>query len=207
MFCYKSILFFLFFILTPFQSLALDKQLEANVFSALPVMREVSSPFVEPERKHFKTVSARIFSRFGAYRSTYRKGHLHSGVDLKGAYGEKVHAIGPGQVFRNYWIFPNRAVAVLHHLPDGGAIYSAYVHIQDIKVKEGQQVDENTELGRLFNREEMRQARYRSPPHLHLEIRRSMTDNGRRSFSAMTMSSLMEYCLDPEPFLRSLMQK
>lgn len=170
------------------------------------LLTQIYSPFKEPGRERYVNLQKRIFSRFGVYRITPQKGHRHAGIDLQGSFGEKVFAIGPGVVVRDYWIFPNRAIAVQHVLGDGSSIYSAYVHIEDIKVRVGQQVDETTELGRIFTQAEMRRARYRSPPHLHLEIRNSMFDDGRSSFSSMTMPALNEYCRNPETFMRSLMR-
>jgi murein DD-endopeptidase MepM/ murein hydrolase activator NlpD len=174
--------------------------------SSLPAINRFYSPFMEQGRNSFPAVARRTFSRFGSYRTSSVKGHLHSGIDLQGKMAEQVYAIAPGRVAAVYWSFPNRAVAVFHRMPDGSPIYSAYVHIEDITVKPGDVVNENTPLGRIFNRAEMKRSRFPTP-HLHLEIRRSMKDEGERSYTAMTMKALKEYCLDPFAFLERRMPR
>jgi murein DD-endopeptidase MepM/ murein hydrolase activator NlpD len=179
---------------------------EREDIESLPVINRFYSPFMEQGRNSFPAVARRTFSRFGSYRASSVKGHLHSGIDLQGKMAEQVYAVAPGRVAAVYWSFPNRAVAVLHRMPDGTPIYSAYVHIEDITVKPGDVVNENTPLGRIFNREEMKRSRLPTP-HLHLEIRKSMKDEGERSYSAMTRKALEEYCLDPFAFLKRRMHR
>ena len=170
-----------------------------------PPLEQLYSPFKEKGRNRFASIEKRTFSRFGAARKSPVSGHLHSGIDLGGKQGEKVYAIGPGRVVRHYWVFPNLAVAVKHRLPDGNEFYSTYVHVMDVRVKEGEMVDENSEIGRLFNKTEMGLSHFKQP-HLHLEIRKSMGDDGNNSFRSMTRKSLEEYCLDPLPFLKRYMR-
>ena len=166
----------------------------------IPVANRIYSPFIEQNRQSIDSITNRVFSRFGASRKTPIKGHLHSGIDLRGSYGEKVYAIGSGRVERCYWLFPNIAVAIKHNMPDGTSIYYAYIHLADVKVREGDLVDEKTELGRIFNKKEMKRSGFRTP-HLHLEIRRDFLDQGNASFSSMTRIDLEKHLLDPLIFL------
>jgi len=165
----------------------------------------IYSPFIEQNRQSIDSITSRIFSRFGVLRKTPITGHLHSGIDLRGIYGEKVYAIAPGRVERCYWLFPNIAVAIKHNMPDGTSIYSAYIHLADVKVREGDLVDEKTELGRIFNKKEMKRSGFRTP-HLHLEIRRNFLDQGKASFSSMTRTDLEKHLLDPLIFLSKNMK-
>lgn len=171
----------------------------------VPVANRIYSPFIERNRQSIDSITNRVFSRFGVSRKTPIKGHLHSGIDLHGVYGEKVYAIGSGRVERYYWVFPNIAVAIKHTLPDGTSIYSAYIHLADVKVREGDPVDEHTELGRIFNKKEMKRSGFRTP-HLHLEIRRDFLDQGNASFSSMTRIDLEKHLLDPLIFLSKTMR-
>jgi murein DD-endopeptidase MepM/ murein hydrolase activator NlpD len=163
------------------------------------------SPFADNDRAYFKSIEKRVFSRFGASRKTPRKGHLHSGIDLSGKLSEEVFPIAPGIVERHYWIFPNLAVAVKHILPDGSSLYSVYVHLADVQVREGDQVDEHTRLGRIFNKMEIEISGFRTP-HLHLEIRKDFSDNGKSSFSSMSQVALEQHLIDPIHFLNKFMK-
>jgi murein DD-endopeptidase MepM/ murein hydrolase activator NlpD len=174
--------------------------------SAIPAISSFYSPFIEQDRSSFAAIARRTFSRFGSPRISIVKGHLHSGIDVRGKMAQRVFALAPGRVAAVYWSFPNRAVAVIHKMPDGTPIYSAYVHIEDVTVKPGDVVTQNTPLGRIFNRDEMQHSRFKTP-HLHLEIRKSMKDEGERSYTAMTMPELEEYCLDPSAFLKHWMRR
>lgn len=171
----------------------------------IPPADRIYSPFIEQNRRSIASITNRVFSRFGVPRNTPIAGHLHSGIDLRGVYGEKVYAIAPGRVERYYWVFPNIAVAVKHTMPDGAVIYSAYIHLADVKVREGDLVDETSELGRIFNKKETRRSGFRTP-HLHLEIRSDFSDQGNASFSSMTRTDLEKHLLDPLPFLSKKMR-
>ena len=174
--------------------------------SGLPAISRFYSPFIEQDRSRFASIARRTFSRFGVPRVSSVKGHCHSGIDLRGKMSEHVYAVAPGRVAAVYWSFPNRAVAIVHRMPDNTPIYSAYVHVQNISVEPGDVVNENTPLGRLFNQKEMQRSRL-GTPHVHLEIRKNMKDEGQSSYTAMTMSALEEYCIDPFAFLQRQMRR
>lgn len=174
--------------------------------AGLPAISRFYSPFIEQDRSSFTAISRRTFSRFGVPRVSSVKGHRHSGIDLQGKMSQQVYAVAPGRVVTVYWPFPNRAVAIVHRMPDDTPIYSAYVHIEDIKVKPGDVVNENNSLGRIFNQKEMKRSRF-GTPHVHLEIRKNMKDEGQRSYTAMTISALEEYCIDPFTFLQRQMRQ
>jgi len=159
-------------------------------------------PFKVSERHAYLTFQKRCTGSYGEYRRTRVAGHRHAGVDLRGSAGEQVFAVGVGRVAYRYWLFPNETVAIEHRLPGGEKIYSVYTHIADIGVNPDDPVDENTMIGRLFNAGELKKARF-SFPHVHFEIRKSMEDMGRSSYTSMSKKELDQFCIDPRIFFRS----
>ncbi len=163
------------------------------------------SPFMEQERSKYQTIVNRCFSQYGDYRSSNIRGHKHAGIDLRGKLNEKVYPIGAGKVYDIIWSFPNRAIAIIHPLSNGEQVYSLYVHIEDIQVQPGDWVDENTVIARLFNADEFKKSQFKAA-HLHLEIRKSMEDKGRASYSSMSMNDLNKWCISPKEFLKKYLE-
>ncbi|MGA3208598.1 MAG: M23 family metallopeptidase [Syntrophales bacterium] len=192
-------IFLILFIVVPFS--VISQAADNNKISDI---RKINffSPFNDSHRNRFSTITKRTKGKYGDYRNSYIKGHRHSGIDLVGKPAESVYAIGKGEVVRIYWNFPNQTVLLRHRLADDKIIYSAYTHLRDIRVKEGDQVDEKTILGRIFNKKEMEKASF-SSCHLHLEIRKSIADDGKASYSAMSTQQLDEYLTDPLVFFKS----
>jgi murein DD-endopeptidase MepM/ murein hydrolase activator NlpD len=164
---------------------------------------EFFSPFKESDRQSFPLIKKRVVGIYGEYRRSYKPGHHHAGLDLWGAFNETVYAIGYGWVVRVFRGFPHRSVIVEHHLQDGQVLYSAYVHIEDIQVEVGDWVDEDTALARVFSTEELERANFNTPNHLHLEIRKSLADDGYASYASMNMRALNQFCLDPLKFFKN----
>ena len=160
------------------------------------------SPFLETDRKSFRLLRRRLIGRYGDYRRSFKPGHLHAGIDLKGDFKETVYPVGRGFVELVFRDFPHKSVAVKHTLPNGSIFYSMYVHLEEIRVEEGDAVTEKTPLARLFSKEELHKADFGTANHIHLEIRKSLEDEGWASASSMTMEELNRFCLDPLEFLR-----
>jgi murein DD-endopeptidase MepM/ murein hydrolase activator NlpD len=173
--------------------------------SGMPVCTAFFTPFQEKEREAYRTFLKHCSGSYGDYRKSDVPGHLHAGQDLRGKKAEQVYAVGVGRVAYRYWIFPNETVVLEHRLPNSEIIYSAYTHIRDIQVKIGDRVNENTVIGRLFNAEEMKKARF-SSIHLHFEIRKKVDDFGRASYTSMSKKELDQYCMDPKIFLKKHMK-
>lgn len=173
-----------------------------NLENTSRVCDEFFSPFTETDRKSLSFLKDRITGIYGEYRRSYKPGHFHAGLDLKGDFNERVYAIGFGWIVQIFRQFPHRSVVVEHHLPDGSILYSMYVHIEDIQVQVGDWVDENTPLARLFNAEELESADFGTPNHLHLEIRKTLADRGRASYASMSMAKLNMVCIDPFKFFK-----
>ena len=170
------------------------------------VCDEFFSPYNEIDRQSFELIENRVTGIYGEYRRSYKPGHFHAGLDLKGDFKEKVYAIGFGWVVQIFRQFPHRSVVVEHHLPDGSILYSMYVHVEDIQVRVGDWVDENTALARLFSEEELEMADFGTTNHLHLEIRKTLADRGRASYASMSLSELNNACMDPLKFFKKYMQ-
>jgi len=169
--------------------------------------QEFHSPFNDSNRTSFSSIQNRLISLYGEYRKSYKPGHLHAGVDLKGSYNETVFAIGTGQVHLIFHEFPHQTVVVKHQRPDGNLLFSVYTHVEDIQVDVGEWVDERTPLARLFSEDELGRANFGTPNHLHLEIRISIADEGRASYASMTRQELNKFCMDPIKFFKSNLEK
>ena len=166
-----------------------------------PVCLRLFSPFDSDDRRSMRSIRIRAHDGYGAYR----RGHLHSGLDLVGKPKERVYAIGAGRVVGFVGEFPNRGVFVRHRLKDGGVFYSAYFHVTDSRVKPGDIVDETTCVGRLFDAEEQRRSRF-PVRHTHLEIRKRVDDDGEKSHTSKTMEELDRYFHDPMRFLKHYLE-
>lgn len=160
------------------------------------------SPFIETNRQSLSLIEKRITGIYGEYRRSYKPGHFHAGLDLKADFNESVYTIGFGWIVQIFRQFPHQSVVVEHHLPDGDILYSMYVHIRDIQVQVGDWVDEEVPLARLFNAQELERADFRTPNHLHLEIRKTLADRGRASYASMSLAELNTACIDPLKFFK-----
>lgn len=169
--------------------------------------KEFYSPFNDPDRKSFESIKRRLIGSYGEYRKSYKPGHLHAGIDLKGSFNEIIYAIGCGQIHLIFRDFPHQTVIVKHHLKAGGLLFSVYTHIEQVKVSIGEWVDERTPLARLFNEDELNQANFGTPNHLHLEIRKSVADEGRASYTSMTRQNLNKFCKDPIEFFKTYLEE
>ena len=166
-----------------------------------PVCVRLFSPFLSDDRRSMRSVRLRAHDGYGAYR----RGHLHSGLDLAGKPSEPVYAVGAGRVVGFVGEFPNRAVLIRHRLKNGDIFFSGYYHVADMRVKPGDIVDETTRIARLFSKDEQRRSRFPAC-HAHLEIRKRVDDGGKSSYTSKTMKELGLYFHDPMRFLKSHMK-
>jgi murein DD-endopeptidase MepM/ murein hydrolase activator NlpD len=171
------------------------------------VLRAIFSPLADPNRRSFANLRQRVSGLYGEYRKSYMPGHLHAGIDINGPFKDEVHAIGKGRVHLVFREFPHLSVAVEHTLPNGLVLYSLYVHVMDVQVAAGDEVDETTVLARLFDAEELARADFGTANHLHFEIRSSLDDGGWASASSMTLEALNRSCRDPLAFFKAQMRR
>lgn len=141
-----------------------------------------------------------IIGRYGDYRRSHVKGHKHSGIDIRGNFGETVYSIGRGTVINIFREFPHKTIYIRHS--ESELFYSVYIHVEDIQVNIGDRVSENTPLARIFNRDELNMAEFGTPPHLHFEIRHNIDDKGDATFKSMTLEDLNKYCINPLKFFK-----
>ncbi len=160
------------------------------------------TPFQDTNRESYDAIKSRIIGKYGDFRSSHLAGHKHAGVDLKGDFSELVYPIGTGQVCEIYRWFPHSTIIIKHYTENGDSLYSQYVHVEDIQIEEGDWVNHETPIARLFTEEELTQSDFGTLNHLHFEIRRTITDQSRASWSSMTLEELNKYCFDPVTFLK-----
>jgi murein DD-endopeptidase MepM/ murein hydrolase activator NlpD len=85
-------------------------------------------------------------------------------VELGAAAGDPVHAVARGAVYMTQEIASQGWILVLaHQLEDGTSVYSAYWHVNELQVKQGEHVERGQVIGVIHD--QGRNA------HLHWEIR------------------------------------
>ena len=159
-------------------------------------------PFETSDRYKLNTV--KIVSVFGAPRESYLRGHKHTAVDVIPAKYNNyiyVYPMANGVICSIHLDHPHKTIVVKHKLDDGSVIYTSYKHLQEIYVKNGMHVDQNTKLARLYTKGEAKK-QGGSYDHLHLEIRKSFYDYGCASWLTMTNDDLNRYFYDPVDFMK-----
>ena len=172
----------------------------------LETCKKIYSPFIDPDRESYRGLYKRCISVYGSHRDSYIRGHKHAGIDLKGALIEKIYSIGTGVVVDIHLSFPHLTVVVAHKFSDEKIYYSTYKHIEELEVKVGDKVDQNSVIGRLFTKEELRISEF-GVCHLHFEIKHDISDGGQASFASMSMADLNKFYLNPLVILKAFMNK
>lgn len=172
----------------------------------LPPVDGWYSPFLGGSRKAFGAIDKRVVGRFGDFRASRRMTRKHAGADLRGAFSEEVYPIAAGRVVGLSFRTLTGTVLVKHDAGGGRAVYSKYIHLQDIPVKVGQEVAPDTRIGRLFDSAMLGRTRYKHN-HLHLEIRKNYADKGMASSFGRTVRLLRAHCYDPLDFLRKRLKE
>lgn len=166
----------------------------------------LTAPLPDDRPASFAALERRVFSRFGDGRTSFVRGHLHSGLDLAGQEGDVVKPVCRGTVIDVHLAFPHTTIVVQHVDVDGARWFSTYKHVADVSVVPGQEVDRSTRLARLFRADEQRRAGW-ARTHLHFEIRRHFDDGGSASWTSMDRASLERTFLDPLQVLRARMAR
>ncbi|MCZ4223433.1 M23 family metallopeptidase [Pedobacter rhodius] len=160
-------------------------------------------PFDVPNRKKISNI--KIISIFGDHRDSYLKGHIHTAIDINPVQVKSkltnVYTMANGIVCSIHLSENQRTVVVKHKLPGGLIMFTTYKHLKEVYVKNGQQVDENTKLARLFTKVESK--KYGGDyHHLHLEIRKKFDDYGCASWLTMNKNQLNERFYNPQLFIK-----
>jgi murein DD-endopeptidase MepM/ murein hydrolase activator NlpD len=171
--------------------------------SPLKAVDEWHLPFSVANRKDLKQI--KIISIFGDHRDSYLSGHIHTAIDVNPVNLKDkliaVLALANGVVCSVHLVENQRTVVVKHRLNDGKIMFTSYKHLKEVYVKQGQQVNHNTKLARLFTTAESQ--KYGGDyHHLHLEIRKSFDDYGCASWLTMNNQQLNQRFYNPLSFLK-----
>jgi hypothetical protein len=154
-------------------------------------------------KRRSDTSLIKVRSPYGAKRTSSLRGHLHSGADIvpvKMDTGIYVYPVAKGIVCFKKIIDPFSTIIIKHRLQDGSFIFTSYIHLKYIYVANGDTVNTNTKIGKLFTHREVH--RYRGPyDHLHFEIRKNFDDFGFASSHCMNKSELDSFFYEPINYL------
>ena len=164
-------------------------------------------PFKGIDRK--KIANIKIISIFGDHRDSYYKGHIHTAIDINPATSKtkliEVYAMANGVVCSIHLGENQKTVVVKHRLKNGTIMFTSYKHLSEVYVSNGQSVDQDTKLARLFTKEESK--KYGGDyHHLHLEIRKKFDDYGCASWLTMNKTQLDDRFYNPQAFLRTYLK-
>lgn len=104
----------------------------------------------------------RIGSPYGEIRKTGDQIIRHLGVDFAAPLGTPVLAINSGKIHRAYYdqVYGNSVI-----IDHGKGIFSLYLHLQNMSVKEGDFIGRGAVVGALG------ETGYATSPHLHLSVK------------------------------------
>lgn len=141
---------------------------------------------------------------FGTSRSSFKKGHFHSGLDcMSKNYKEPVwvFAMAEGVVCSIHLGEQFKTVVVKHLLKDSSIVFTSYKHINEIQVSVGDQVSKDTKIARVLTHKEAKS--YKGAfDYLHLKVRKSFDDYGCASWLTMTKDELNFYFYDLLSFMK-----
>lgn len=116
---------------------------------------KITSPFFA------RRVTSRYVIRRGRKKFSRPRVSHHGGVDLKGPWGTPVYALADGQVVIARKLYFEGNFVLLDH---GQGIFSSYMHLAKITVKEGDVVAAGMGIGRVGSSGMV------TGPHLHLAL-------------------------------------
>lgn len=133
-----------------------DKTVKQDVFSRTSPEREWSGKFRAP-------VDAPVSDVFGTRRTFNGKVQsMHQGLDFAVPKGTPVHAVNAGTVLLASPLYFEGNCVVIDH---GQGLLTLYLHLSEIKVKSGDQVEGGQEIGLSGGTGRA------TGPHLHLAVR------------------------------------
>lgn len=133
-----------------------ERELKHELFSRMEPEREWSGRFLAP-------VEARVSDVFGTRRTFNGKVQsMHQGLDYAVPQGTAVSALNRGTVLLARPLFFEGNCVVLDH---GQGLLTLYMHLSDLKVKEGDQVARGQEIGLSGGTGRA------TGPHLHVAVR------------------------------------
>lgn len=160
-------------------------------------------PFSVGNRSEISKI--KFVGEYGDYRSSRLAGHRHSGVDIVPADKSaplEVYPAAKGVVCFITQQEPVKTVIIKHRLKDGSTLYTAYIHLKDIFIENGQNVDEGTKIGVLYTKKEAL-ALGGNFDHLHFEVKKRIDDYSCASWLCMSRAELDEYFISPRAFFKT----
>jgi murein DD-endopeptidase MepM/ murein hydrolase activator NlpD len=138
------------------REIARDKEIKDEAFKTVTPAKEWEGSFEPP-------VSSEISDVFGVQRvfNGVVKSY-HQGLDFRASSGTPVAAVNSGTVILARPLFFEGNCVVLDH---GQGLLTLYLHLSEIKVKEGEQVRKGQEIGLSGGTGRA------TGPHLHLAVR------------------------------------
>lgn len=115
------------------------------------------------EAKNTLTTQRSVQLPVATFKLNQSFGIFHPGIDIDGQTGDPIRSIKPGRVIfagKTFDGYGNRVI-----IEHAGGLSSLYAHLSKIEVKDGQEVDMNTEIGLVGS------TGHSTGSHLHLEIR------------------------------------
>jgi len=133
-----------------------ERELKHELFSRVEPEREWSGRFLAP-------VEARVSDVFGTRRTFNGKVQsMHQGLDYAVPQGTAISALNRGTVLLARALFFEGNCVVLDH---GQGLLTLYMHLSDLRVKEGDQVARGQEIGLSGGTGRA------TGPHLHVAVR------------------------------------
>ncbi len=163
-------------------------------------------PFALKNRSDIRGI--KFVGQYGDYRASRMAGHRHSGADIVPAdvkIPRDVYPAANGVVCFVTQQEPVKTVIIKHKLNDGAIIYTAYIHLKDIFVENGQNVTDNTKIGVLYTKKEAL-ARGGNFDHLHFEVKRRIDDYSCASWLCMSKAELDDYFINPKDFFKTMLK-
>jgi len=136
--------------------IARDKQIKQDTFSKVTPDREWAGAFQPPLDAPFSDTFGTTRTFNGQVRST------HEGLDFRAVAGTPIAALNSGTVLLARPLYFEGNFVVLDH---GQGLLSLYLHMSEIKVKEGDKVEKGQILGLVGGTGRA------TGPHLHIAVR------------------------------------
>jgi len=205
-----SLILFLVFLFVETPTIDKDKNRWKPYYTDVAPSKAADSwflPFKGIDRK--KIANIKIISIFGDHRDSYYKGHIHTAIDINPSISKtkliEVYAMANGVVCSIHLGENKKTIVVKHRLKNGTIMFTSYKHLSEVYVSNGQFVNQDTKLARLFTKEESK--KYGGDyHHLHLEIRKKFDDYGCASWLTMNKSQLDDRFYNPQVFLRTYLK-
>ena len=130
-------------------------------------LNKCANRLLPPDTRFYRPMnSGNITSEFGA-----RWGNFHSGIDMSNSsgVGANVLAVANGVVVKRFWTSCGGNQVYVHHNINGKKYTSAYLHLSQILVSEGQFVSKDTLIGKMGGQKGTGDT-CTTGAHLHLSI-------------------------------------